>query len=229
MSTLKEKLDEMARIKAELQRMETDDTVTEEDSGDLRDTYVDRWEQLDRETVPIIERMERVRGITRAGADPASREPGSDQGGGMRAPEFLQRHDPFEGLDAVRDYRVTRPDLVSRSLNAVEAHAKRGLLDDARAQEATLKAQQHPGIARHMLLHGSDEYLDAFRAYLDDPVGEGKRQAERALGIASGGVGGYLLPYILDPTIVISNAGAANPYRRMARVEQTTSNAWQGV
>ena len=57
MATLTEILDEQARIKNELQRMEDDDTVTEEDSGDLRDTLVARWEVLDGKAKPLIERM----------------------------------------------------------------------------------------------------------------------------------------------------------------------------
>jgi hypothetical protein len=54
MPTLKEKLDEMARIKGELQRMEDTEETTEETDGDLRDTMVERWEQLDAECKPII-------------------------------------------------------------------------------------------------------------------------------------------------------------------------------
>jgi HK97 family phage major capsid protein len=34
---------------------------------------------------------------------------------------------------------------------------------------------------------------------------------------------------VLDPTIILTNAGSANPYRRISRNVQTTSNAWQGV
>ena len=75
-ATLQEMLDEQAKIKNELQRMEDDNTVTEEDSGDLRDTLVERWKHLDVKTKPLIERMEGVQGITRAAQDPANREDG---------------------------------------------------------------------------------------------------------------------------------------------------------
>lgn len=227
MARLQELLDEQARIRAELQRMEEDDTVTEEDSGDLRDTLVERYEELDKKTKPIIERMEKVRGITRMAGDDGAREQGADYG--ARSPEFMQRRDPFEDLDAVRHGVVKHSDLIARSLNATEEYRKKGFLDDERAETAVRRMQWRPDIARHALLTGSEEYMEAFRQYLTDPTGEGKRYAERSLGIASGGVGGYLLPYVLDPTIVLTNAGAANPYRRISRVVQTTSNAWQGV
>ena len=237
MATLQDLLDEQARIAAELKRMENDESVTEEGDGDARDTLVERWQELDARTKPLIERMERVRGITRQAEDPASREAGTDMG--RSGPEFMARHDPFEDLDAVRGGFVASKDLLSRAEAVVEQHAKRGLLIGDRAETVLARMQgagyhgpdlgARPEIARHMLLTGSDDYVDAFRAYLNDPMGEGRRVAERSLGIASGGQGGYLLPYILDPTIVLTNDGAANPYRRISRVVQTTSNAWQGV
>jgi HK97 family phage major capsid protein len=226
MATLQEKQEEMARIKADLQRMEADDTVTEEDSGDLRDTLVERWEQLDAECKPIIERMERVRGITRAAGDPANREGGADSG--PRSPEFMQRLDPFDDLRAVRNGMVRRSDLIARSLSAVELDNRRGHLSDELAEAATQKAKWQPNVARHMLLTGSEEYREAFRAYLEDPQGDGRREAERALSLGTGS-GGFLLPYVLDPTIVLTSNGSTNPYRQLAAVKQTTSNAWQGV
>jgi len=226
MATLKEKQDEMARIRADLQRMEADESVTEEDSGDLRDTLLERWEQLDAECKPIIERMERVRGITRTAGDPANREDGADNG--HRAPEFMQRLDPFDDLQAVRSGMVRRSDLVSRALSAIENDARRHRLDDDRAEAATQKIQWQPNIARHALLTGSDEYQEAFRAYLEDPLGDGLRMAQRALSLATGSAG-FLLPYVLDPTIVLTSNGSTNPYRQLASVKQTTSNAWQGV
>lgn len=231
MATLQDLLDEQARVKAELQRMEEDQSVTEEDSADLRDTLIERYEELDRKIKPVVERMERVRVITRAAGQAAGSEHGADPGPQAQrgTPDFWQKHDPFDNLDAVRGNMVRSDDLIARASNVIEMHNKKHLLPDERAEEASRKIQWQPSIARHMLLTGTDEYIDAFRMYLEDPTGEGKRVAERSLGIASGGVGGYLLPYVLDPTIVLTNQGAANPYRRLARVVQTTSNAWQGV
>lgn len=233
MTALNDKLQEMARIKGELQRMEADDSVTEEDSGDLRDTLVDRWTQLDRECKPIIERMERVRGIT-SSADPAMAENG-DGGGdrdsgsrwGGRGPEFLRRLDPFADKDETRGYKMlSEKDVIARASNVVEMHDKRGLLP-SRGEYATRMAQR-PAIARHMLLYGDDEYYDAFRAYVEDPTGPGLQRAAGALTLAAA-QGGYLLPYFLDPTIVITTDGTTNPYRRLASVKQITTNAYHGV
>jgi HK97 family phage major capsid protein len=226
-ATLKDKLDEMAKIKAELQRMETDETVTEEDSGDLRDTLVERYEQLDVECKPIIERMEKVRGITRAAEDPANLERPEGAVGVRSGPEFMQRMDPFADLQAVRQGVVRRGDLISRAQNAIESHDKRGLLFGDRGEEATRKAVSSPQIARHMLLTGSDDYIEAFRTYLNDPQGEG--QVARTQLLTSQATAGFMLPYVLDTQIILTNSGSINPYRRIARMETTTSDAWQGV
>src|SRR6516162_8094336 len=223
MSTLKDKLDEMARIKGELQQMEDDDTVTEENGGDLRDTLIDRWETLDAESKPIIERMERIRGITRAATDEGNLE----RPIGRDTPDLVVRtnRDPYENLEAVRDRIVTRSDLRARGLDAIELEAKRGNLSHDLAEAATVRAQDSPGVARHCLLTGSPEYQEAFRAYLEDPEGMAQRAA-LSLTLANGG---YLLPFVLDPTIILTNASSANPWRRISNVKTTTSNTWNGV
>jgi HK97 family phage major capsid protein len=234
MATLKEKSAEMARIKAELQRMETSEETTEENDGDLRDTLVERWKQLDEETKPIIRRMQEIQAITRSAADPANLEgpdgygDGADGGylGGSRPDTFFRSgRSPYEDLDAVRSRVVTRADLRARALDAIELEAKRGNLSRDYAEAATVKAQDNPGIARHMLLTGSEEYQEAFRAYVEDPQGMAQRAA-LSLTLANGG---YLLPFVLDPTVVLTNTGSANPWRRISNVKQTTSNTWNGV
>ena len=223
MPTLKDKLDEMARIKGELQQMEENEETTEETDGDLRDTLVARWEQLDAESKPIIARMERIRGITRAAGDEGNLEKPI----GRDTPDLVIRgnRDPYDDLQAVRDRVVTRADLRARGLDAIEQEARRGNLAHDLAEAATVKVQDSPGIARHCLLTGSPEYQEAFRAYMEDTEGMAQRAA-LSLTLANGG---YLLPFVLDPTIILTNTGSANPWRRISNVKQTTSNTWNGV
>jgi len=133
--------------------------------------------------------------------------------------------DPFEDLSAVRNRLVPRGDLRARALDAIERSSRLGQLTHDHAEAATTLAQEDPGIARHMLLTGSDEYQDAFRAYVEDPEGMAQRAA-LSLTLANGG---YMLPFVLDPTIVLTNNSSANPWRRISNVKQTTSNTWNGV
>jgi len=232
MATLKELLKEKAEIEAELRRMEADDSVTEEKDGSFRDTLVERWEEIDEETKPIIARMSKIKDITRAAEDPANRETGADTGDVRRwdgrGPEFMTRRDPFENLDAVRRGVITGDDAIARASTVIEMHDKRGLLPGHRGEAATVRSQENPGVARHILMHGHDGYYDAFRDYVNDPMGPGLQRAAGALSLANA-QGGYLLPYFLDPTIVITTDGTTNPYRRLANVKTITTNAYHGV
>src|SRR6266849_6218881 len=145
MAALQEFLDEMARIKQELQRMEDDGETTEEADGDLRDTLLSRWEELDAKSKPLILRMEKIRDITRAAADPGNLEPpagaapaanGNGYGSGRygsSGPELVVRNnrDPYDCQDVIRSENqilMRRSELRERALDAVEIEAKRGNL-----------------------------------------------------------------------------------------------------
>ncbi|MGY2702211.1 phage major capsid protein [Nocardioides sp. HB32] len=58
------------------------------------------------------------------------------------------------------------------------------------------------------------------------PMGDTHARAAMSLTAANGG---YLVPFTLDPTVILTNAGAANPWRQWATVKQTTTNDWNGV
>jgi hypothetical protein len=219
MAALQEFLDEMARIKSELQRMEDDGETTEEADGDLRDTLLSRWEELDAKSKPLIERMEKIRNITRAAADPANLETpdggtaaGDGNGGGRygtgrygsSGPELVVRRDrdPYDCQDVIRSENqilMRRSELRERALDAVELEARRGNLLPDYAEATTRKVEQggctgSNNIARHILMTGSEEYQETFREYLEDPQGNAQRAA-LSLTLANGG---YLLPFVLD-------------------------------
>ena len=227
MTALKDKLAEQARIKAELQRMEGSEDTTEETDGDYRDTLIERWTQLDTEVKPIVERMARIQAITRTADDDASLErPYGKDGPDL---QIQSGRSPYDNLEAVRQNLVPRSEIRGRAFDAVELEVKRGNLPHDQAEIATQRAQENTGVAQHILKTGSQEYQDAFRAYLEDPEGQKGTfgYAERTALILSGGAA--MLPFVLDPTIVLTNTGSANPWRRISNVKQTTSNTWNGV
>ncbi len=231
MATLKEKLDEMARIKAELQRMETSEETTEEEDGDYRDTLVARWTDLDGECKPIIKRMENIRAITRTaddegnlerpdGGSHAARNGSYGAGPDLERPDggshaarngsygagpdlqVQNRRSPYEDLDAVRSHMVRTPELRGRALDAIELEAKRGVMVHDHAEAATRMVQDNigregRGIAEHILTTGSEEYQDAFNAYLEKP----QQNATRAALSLTQANGGYLLPFVLDQLV----------------------------
>jgi HK97 family phage major capsid protein len=230
-ATLDDIIDEQNKIHEELERMSADSGTTEEADGGIRDTLVKRWKDLDKDRERIVARMEELQLIRKASQDRENLESGDGgsggQWGGGKSPEFMARRDPLAGREASRDYlHLPAADLIARASSLAEIHDRRGLLPYDRGETVTRAAQQ-PSIARHMLLTGADDYLDAFRAYLNNPMGS--QDIARTSLLTSTATAGYLLPYVLDTTIVLTNSGTTNPYRQLASVKQTTSNAWQGV
>jgi HK97 family phage major capsid protein len=58
------------------------------------------------------------------------------------------------------------------------------------------------------------------------PMGDYSARAALSL---TGANGGFLVPFTLDPAIMLTNAGSANPWRAWATIKQTTTNDWNGV
>ncbi len=172
MATLDDIIREQNTIHEELERIAADPDTTEEKDGNMRDTLVSRWKELDEDRAKIVTRMEELELIRKAAADPANREGGADAGPGRwegRSPQFMMRPDPFEGLDQVKRHLVTGSDMVARAQTAIEYCNRASRLPDTFAEEATRKVTENPQIARHVLIYGGDEYYDTFRAVPQRP------------------------------------------------------------
>lgn len=218
--TLQEMEERMRSIASDLRGLADIQEPKDEDVI-LQDSLIQEHATLETAVAPLRQRMaelERIR--TLAASDDNREEP-------RTGPTLINRsnRDPLEDLDKVRSNLVSNNDLRSRAMSLIEEDHKRQRWEfsDSAAEAAAMRSQS-PQIARHILLTGSQEYREAFRAYLDS--GDDARFRDIRLSNASGG---YLLPYVLDPTIVLTNSSSANPFRRVSRVVQTTSNAWQGV
>jgi HK97 family phage major capsid protein len=227
----------MEVIKADLDTLETEAAkdVSEEEAEELSvrsDGLLGEWDDLTKELEPLAERERRVAAVREASRQQANREPTESRGG---SPDLVVRNkrDPFEDLESVRTGMTNPADIRSRAVTAIEQYAARSdhwALDDDGAVQAT-KLVEKSGkrfgteVARQMLVTGSPEYLAAFESYLIDPGGFSQRAA---LSLTSAN-GGYLVPFTLDPTIILTNAGSANPYRQVATVKTTTTNDWNGV
>jgi len=231
----------LVAIRTELLALEQrpEDELTDEDLA-FQDTLLEEAEELETERKPIADRVSRMHRVVHAAQDDDNNEPTEDPTKTKPgAPEVITRtrRDPLsdEAQKAVRSGYIKRGDVISLAQDLVELHVKRHELSDDFAETATRRLEREwrmPGmkpdtynLAQHVLTTGTPEYVSAFEAYLEDPVGNAQRTA-LSLTPANGG---YLLPYVLDPTIVLTNASSANPYRRISRHETTTSNAWQGV
>ena len=207
------------------------DAVGEPGEDDLawQGTLITEHDDLDVLAAPLRKRAKDMERVRAAHMDPANRE-------SAQTPTLATNNtigaDPFRELDRVRSNLVLPSEVRGRALDAIEGVSKRGYLNHDYAENATRMAQDQFGqfgqqsrVAQHILETGSDEYREQFERYVQDPQRESSRAA-LSLTLANGG---YLLPFILDPTIILTNSASANPWRRISNIKQTTSNTWNGV
>jgi HK97 family phage major capsid protein len=114
-------------------------------------------------------------------------------------------------------------ELRSRARDAVEQAPE--YVSDAHRESATrhIDRDEDGNIAQHVLSYGSPEYTKEFMRYLRTG------QPIRAALSTTAANGGYLIPFHLDPSIILTNSGSINPIRSIARVETITTNVWHGV
>ncbi|SDP60816.1 phage major capsid protein, HK97 family [Actinopolyspora xinjiangensis] len=121
----------------------------------------------------------------------------------------------------------------SRALSAIE---KMPATSDRVRAAATSIMEGHDDkqgtIARLCLATSSPEYL---RAWAKLAVGKGhmleQREQEavnRAMSLTDS-QGGYLVPFQLDPTVILTSDGSRNDIRQVARQVVATGDVWNGV
>ena len=142
---------------------------------------------------------------------------------------------PFDNIEQVARGYATDRDMVARATDAIERTEYVGLTD-ASKERATRLAESNPRIARHILLTGSPAYREAFETVLryGPEVGMGmldgeQRDAMRAPLSNTAANGGYSNPWLLDPTVILTNDGIAGSIRSISRVETGTTDKWNGI
>jgi HK97 family phage major capsid protein len=137
---------------------------------------------------------------------------------------------------------ASRADIRSAAQDQIDEFRSKGLQDDDKLSTMYAKLERSDDsrgtIGQLVLATGSDEYMRAFKKYLaggesmwsDDErhaiVRAGEIRAALSLTDANGG---YAVPVIIDPTLILANAGSSNPFRRISRVETITNDVWRGL
>ena len=126
--------------------------------------------------------------------------------------------------------------------NIERAHQEGRLSDDSAHLVEKLVAEDKSSLtARWAAETGTEAYRGAFGKLIVNPerglllwTGEENvafRKVDEIRGMIEGvgGTGKYLVPFDLDPAIILTNSGSVSPIRDIARVVKTTSSAWNGV
>jgi HK97 family phage major capsid protein len=230
----------MEAIRSDVAALERVDAAGESDeAAHVRlDDLLAEVDLLNEELKPLAERENRIASMQRtaqvagnveeAATPPAAVERGAPDLGVRRS-----IRNPFENLEEARNGVMMASEVRSRALSAIEQYATRSdhwALEADGAEQATRLVEKKgkafgTAVARQMLITGTPDYLAAFESYLTDPGGMSSRAA-LSLTPANGG---YLVPFTLDPTIILTNNGSANPYRAYATIKTTATNDWNGV
>lgn len=95
-------------------------------------------------------------------------------------------------------------------------------------------------IARRLLLTENDDYRSAWTKAMTSATPAWTQEEARAIAsfrdfetraMAEGATttGGFGVPVLIDPTIILTSQQSLNPFRRISRVITITTNAWKGV
>lgn len=192
-------------------------------------------EETERSLKAIDERRAQAK---RLAATPGHAEAGD---GAKGAPQVMRRVEAFDGAD-VRS--LSRMEARDKALKVAESKEHtRHLSDDQREQVDRLLRTRTPDfdgthVARSMLLTESEHYRTGWQKLVTqaNPVltAEEARainefQEFRAMSGAIDTAGGYGVPILIDPTVILTAQGSLNPFRRISRVETITTDAWMGV
>jgi len=159
--------------------------------------------------------------------------------------------DPVLNPDSVDDRRFRNPwdlsevrtfarskgevaqELRARALSAIEKMS--GANDKVREAGTNIIERfddSDSKIARMCLATSSPEYLRAWskmatnKGHMVTP--DEQRALERAMSLTDS-EGGYLVPFQLDPTVIITSNGSRNQIRQVARQVVATGDVWNGV
>ena len=217
---------EAEAIRARLADINPDNLTTEQ--ADAFEADAARYSEIEANVAKIDERSAKLEAI-RSGE---IKTVAGDQRD-VVAPTFLKRSVDRDLYDLSSLDRSSKTDTIERALTAVERNAERAFTDEQRdAVTAKLeRSTKHTaGIAEYVLMTGSPEYQAEFEKFVATQGRSFGPLLERAAMSLTTANGGAMVPYILDPSVMLTNSGTVNPVRQAARVETIIgSNEWRGV
>lgn len=156
--------------------------------------------------------------------------------------QFKKEGDDGSDMDIVRSRPAELRDASLRNLE--KSHKNVDLGDHSLRKVESLIRQgksvsYDPRVVQSLLLATeNDDYRSAWMKLVTDPhpilTPEEQRAVQRynevrAMSIGTTTAGGFGIPVLIDPSIVLTAQGSLNPFRRIARNISITTNIWKGV
>jgi len=151
--------------------------------------------------------------------------------GSYTAPNTIVQSDAFDLSDLRIDSSAA--EIRSRGLRAIEQVGE--LTDSQREQADRLVRSLDPSkVALRLAATGSDLYREAWAKAMSGPIGFASMTPDEAKAFSraaslTDNAGGYAVPFTLDPTLILTSDGSANPFRQISRVAPITTDTWNGI
>lgn len=233
----------LEELRSRLAEIESEMRGIDQAAGDAAFTpeQQERFDELDEARAAVLAAIEqrekreaRIRDIaTRGSTEPAD--------GGRGAPSFTRKDDPFD-----EDVRVIEEGkALSRARRVLDSQEHNShLRDDQKAHlEKVLRTRNGDLdgdlVARLLLATENPHYRSAFQKVAasatpafsteESRAIEQVRLIKRAMSIGVDSAGGFAVPVLIDPTIIMTAQGSPNDILRLARVETITNDTWRGL
>ena len=204
------------------------------------DDLLGRKKSLEREATLL--KVGRAKTAAAAGANRTSTVRGSDEydADPLGEPDSIENHrfaDPWDTsqirMGLTPEARTT--ELRSRAVSAIEK--MKGANDTVRSVGTDIVERWDSvdgRTAQLVLATSSPQYLRAFSKLYKANGNMASLDAEEAGAIARAAsltdtAGGFLIPFQLDPTVILTAVGSRNEVRQISRVVQATGDVWSGI
>lgn len=252
-------INRLEEIGAEMERLAEKAELTREDETlleELREEFdkVDQHraalklkaEKARQDAVLEALREGRAKGVSGANVGPGGSSRHDFDRDAILEPDSIEDHrfrNPWD-MSEVRSFGRDPEDLVneyrSRALSAIEKMPAAS--DNIREAGTNLLESwddENGNMSRLVLGISSPAYMRAWAKLARDPQAarlsddesravENVRQLQRAMSLTDAS-GGYLVPFQLDPSVVITSDGSYNTIRQIARRVVATGDVWNGV
>lgn len=249
-----DEITDLEQVRARIGELEDELRGIHEQAGDeqLDEEHQTRWDELtaeldtrttERDKLEEEQRKLEARrnAVKRFAAKEANRVPGDGATGAPPSPEVMVRVDPFDAPDVrslmpreARDRALKvldMPEHVSHVEDRQKAHLEKILRKRTSNCDGSL-------IAKRLLLTETEHYRTAFMKMVTEtpPVLEPEETRAlrafnefRAMAIGTDSAGGFGIPVLIDPSIILVAQGSPNDILSLARVEVITNDEWKGV
>jgi HK97 family phage major capsid protein len=222
------KIDDLAVSVEELRSRIVDlserDEITPEEDAEL-DAALTEHEARKAEYDALVERQARVS---------AARDAVVERAAGHDAPQIMKRTETQIDVSTASRQQVRDAALAIIDRDAKNLPARNGDHVDmlVRSRNGNCDGTQ---IAKRLVLTENDAYRSAFmKGVMHQSPAFTSEEARaldefRAMSEGSDGAGGYGIPVLIDPSIILTSGAAAAPVLDLARVVTVTTDEWKGV